>query len=308
MLLNTKKIAIKTLLISFIGLISCPAFAFNTMLKSPQSIDKNFSDVSKMIAESFLLQGNYNRAKEHFEKAVALNSENIEARLSLAAIYEALNYNQEAEAQYKQILQLDNENKKANYYYSLFLGKMGRNNESLSYVIKASSLMPYNAYINYDIGVIYAQKGDYINAVKYTQISVSYKPDFPEALNNMCFGLANIRKPSEAISYCEKSLKLQPKSAPTLDSTGFAYYGIGNYKKAVEYYLKAIELDPSLSEIYLHLADAYYKLNNNEQALQTYEKYISIEKNPLDKDRIEKIINLLKINKTLKIKREEKKK
>ena len=141
---------------------------------------------------------------------------------------------------------------------------------ALKYIIeikKLSNSINYKqgiAKITYYKSLIYAQKGDYINAISGYQKS---KTLF-------------------------KALKDTLSIAKVNNSIGLIEIKRGNYAKGLQFSLAAIKelenrkLINELNVAYSNLAEAYYSVNANEKAIEFYTKAVEVQKQLRDINRI----------------------
>lgn len=272
------------------------AYASSFVSTSEQNVNSRFVPIYILLAQSYVTKGDYLSAKYILQKTIEYDKDSLNAHLNLALIYESLKDLNGAETEFKKILSSNPDDMQVNYYLGLIYDAEGKTETALDYLFKAAKIMP-SASVYYDIGVVYAKKNLYNESVQYTQKAFDLKPDFAEAANNICYGLANIGKPQEAILNCRKALALNPRSAPTLDSMGFAYYSMNDYENAIQFYKKAIMIDPEIGDIYLHLAQAFQKSGKKEDAIKNYEKFLQMEPNADEAKNIKNIIYELKSDK-----------
>lgn len=77
----------------------------------------------------------------------------------------------------------------------------------------------------------------------------------------------------------EKSLSLKPHYANALNNLGTVYYGERNYGKAEKYYRKAIHLKPKIAAFYSNLGTAYFSAGKYKQGIKAYRKAFTIDPN-----------------------------
>jgi tetratricopeptide (TPR) repeat protein len=66
----------------------------------------------------------------------------------------------------------------------------------------------------------YLKKGDYINAVEYSEKAITINPRIALAYNTKGQALFNLKKYSEALTCYEKAMELRPKYIEALYSKG----------------------------------------------------------------------------------------
>ena len=129
-------------------------------------------------------------------------------------------------------------------------------------------------------GLAYANLGEYDQAIADYNKAIELDPDYAKAYNNRGHAYADQEKYEHAIADYNKAIELNhdPLSWP-YNNRGAAYTAQGKYEQAITDYNKAIELDPNYAKPYNNRGFAYRKLGNYEQAIADYNKAIELDPN-----------------------------
>ena len=149
--------------------------------------------------------------------------------------------------------------------------------EYLNISININSIFPdsYNSR-----GIIFAEEGDYFNAIKDYDKALSLRKDYFDANLNKAVALKNISKFSEAIKYLEICIKLKPHDCKIYNNLGNIFKDLKKYDLARKNYTKAIKLNQNFAEAYSNrgeLLQLYFE--DFENAIQDYNIAIKINKN-----------------------------
>lgn len=128
----------------------------------------------------------------------------------------------------------------------------------------------------HNLGVIYAQAGNFEQAVKYFNIAVKNSPENSVFLCNLATALNDFGQTREAITYFEKAKLLNSVSADIYYNLGNAYQKLNEFEKSIECYKKTLEINPNWLEAYLNCGNAYESLGKFYESLDCYEKIINI--------------------------------
>jgi protein O-GlcNAc transferase len=131
----------------------------------------------------------------------------------------------------------------------------------------------------HNLGVIYAQAGNFEQAVKYFNIAVKNSPENSVFLCNLATALNDFGQTREAITYFEKAKLLNSVSADIYYNLGNAYQKLNEFEKSIECYKKTLEINPNWLEAYLNCGNSLDELGKFNQALEYYDKIIAI--NPI---------------------------
>lgn len=139
------------------------------------------------LAQEYMKRGDYATALNKAKKAVQRDSNNGNAHLVLALIYEALEENGSANAAYQRSLKVDSKNPYALNAYGSYLCKLGEHKRSLSMFDKALQnplyQTPWVALAN--AGYCARKAGDLTLAQTYLLKALERNPGYPIALYQM---------------------------------------------------------------------------------------------------------------------------
>ena len=135
--------------------------------------DPNFAHAFSGLADAHILlagysgnQNNFRKAEEYAVKALALNPDLAEARLSLGmAKFRNTRDFAAAEKHFLRAIELDPELASAHHWYSIVLAELGRTDEALREIELAARLDPNSAIIHQSLGQMQVQMKKYDEAV-----------------------------------------------------------------------------------------------------------------------------------------------
>ena len=186
----------------------------------------------------------------------------------------------EAQAIYLKLLKTNSKNSNLLYLLGtnyVQLKNFKKAKECLDISIKINNVFPesYNSR-----GVIFAEKGDYLNAIKDYDKALSLKKNYFDANLNKAVALKNISKFSEAIKYLEICIKLKPNDCKIYNNLGNIFNSLKKYTLARNNYTKAIELNTNFAEAYSNrgeLLQLYF--DDFENAIEDYNIALKINEN-----------------------------
>ncbi|MCI1274230.1 MAG: tetratricopeptide repeat protein [Clostridiaceae bacterium] len=209
------------------GDFAAAAYEFNQSLAERTNIKNSFQETGDIMK----LLGNDQKAAEFYKKAVAIDPNDIDLRLSYAKILDKIGNEDDAVTEYNFILSKTSDNKDILYALEriyknkleenpsdatitsnlgAIMQKEGNYDEALKYYSKAEYLNPSDVNTRINVGTLYQQKGDYKTAITaYDSVLIM----FPDNVN------ANLYKAQ-------------------------AYEAMGDTTKALDQYKKVTALEP----------------------------------------------------------------
>jgi tetratricopeptide (TPR) repeat protein len=220
------------------GLLLAYSVVFNLLASIEAHATANY-----LVGNSLLHQGRVDEAVEHFQKALALQSE--------SAIFH---------------------NGLGNAFY-----QKGRTDEAIMQYQKALALQPESAGAYEYLGEALFQKGHVDGAIIQYQKALEIKPDFAEAHNNLGSSLLRIGLVNEAITHFRRALEIKPDFLAANNNLGSSLLQIGRVDEAIVYYRRAIELQPGLVQAYNDLGYAFVRKRMAAEAIAYYQKAIELQ-------------------------------
>ncbi len=142
-------------------------------------------------------------------------------------------------------------------------------------LITASRAPPWPLY--YARGLSLERLGDWNKATVDLARALALRPDEPELLNALGYGLIDRgERLPEALAMVERAVAINPRSGAIIDSLGWAHYRMGNYPKAVELLEQAIQLQAGDPEINNHLGDAYWRVGRKDEAVFQWRRVLTV--------------------------------
>lgn len=133
----------------------------------------------------------------------------------------------------------------------------------------------YDPAIWNNLGIAYAKKGNFEEAIKAYEMGLSLDDKLPELNNNLgnaylSFAL-ELKKTflfSQSLKYYKKAIELDPEYPAPYHGLGRAYKYDGNLEGAIYCWEKALEADPKFSPALFDLAQTYLNTGDKAKALQ----------------------------------------
>ena len=127
------------------------------------------------------------------------------------------------------------------------------------------------------MGIALQDQGKLQEAIEAYKKTLSLKPDFAEAYNNMGIALQDQGMLDESIEAYKKTLSIKPDYAEAYNNMGVALKEQGKLDKAIEAYKKTLSLKPDYAEAYNNMGIALQYQVKLEEAIVAFNKALLIK-------------------------------
>lgn len=241
--------------------------------------DKAYNNLSALYRQ----EGQYAKAEEMAQKALKIRNYYPEAYMNLALSYRETGEDRKAE----EILKQGIENVHPFLEGELLLGKIfqaeGEFDSAITLYDKVIQPVSHSQDVAYDLealanrgtggenpdkdtqaqahfnlGTIYAQRGELDLAEDHLKSAISLNPDFADAYANLGMLYDYTRRGREAVPLLLKAISLDPQNAVYHYNLGLVYAKQMDFKAAQAEFQTTLQLDPTLTDASqkLHLVDS----------------------------------------------------
>jgi tetratricopeptide (TPR) repeat protein len=227
-----------------IGILSCGG---------NKALLKKQSEASRLLGESYYLEGKYTDALAELIKAEQFYSEDPTLHNDLGLVYK----------------------EKGEYEKALFHFK------------KSLKLKPQYPEVLNNMGTVYSLLERWDEAIACfdgARADLLYKTPYI-ALNNLGLVYYEKKEYNRSVQLYNEALKATPPFAKVYRAgvhrgLGRTYMAMGNYKEALLSLEEAIKESPKLAAAYYDLGQVYLKLQSFEKALSAFEKVLDLSSDP----------------------------
>jgi len=190
----------------------------------------------------FNSQGEIWLAIHHFEKAVKLDPNFLDAYINLGNVLKEARIFDRAVAAY----------------------------------LRALNLSPNHAVVHGNLACVYYEQGLIDLAVDTYKRAIELQPHFPDAYCNLANALKEKGKVQDAEDCYNKALRLCPTHADSLNNLANIKREQGHIEEAIALYSKALEVFPEFAAAHSNLASVLQQQGKLQEALQHYKDAIRI--------------------------------
>ncbi|WP_216195015.1 tetratricopeptide repeat protein [Polynucleobacter sp. UB-Tiil-W10] len=143
-------------------------------------------------------------------------------------------------------------------------------------LLQALSIESNNPDVLRFLGIIYAQRKDYTQALKYLEAAIKINPQNGIAHSNIGNLLFELGQLEDALISYDTAIALNPTYAEAWSNKGNALYELQRYEEALGHHDRAIALNPSYAEAWSNKGLVLNHLKDFENALAHHDKAISL--------------------------------
>jgi tetratricopeptide (TPR) repeat protein len=206
-----------------------------------------------------------------FEHALAVTRNNHVAHFIIGSALQEQGRRDEAFPHLAESLRLQPNYDKPNFDIGLIYAARGDLASARHYYEQALQLNPLYTKAHVSLGLVLAAQGDPDGALAHYREAIRIDPGLAAAHNNLAITLENTGKLDEAIAEYAEGVRLEPKHAESRCNLAAALASAGRLPEAVEQFRIALQDAPQLVEARFGLATAY------AQAGQTHAAIVALE-------------------------------
>lgn len=233
----------------------------------------------------------YREEKGDIEKAVEFLNKAVEADPDYFWSYYTLGSIKSSEGDFEGALVYDQELARVDEYHPFTQNALGWSQYNIIKTIgfdkekaevarghfqKALEADPEFPEANNNLGLVYFEIKDDVNALKFFQKAIEYDPKYKKPYLNIGSVYLISKDYEKALEYYNKSLELDPLYTEAVQGIGNVYFLQNKYQEAVNFYRKAHAIDPQHLDIYDLLAETYEKMGLLQKAEEELKNGIRI--------------------------------
>ncbi|ABM79140.1 tetratricopeptide repeat protein [Prochlorococcus marinus] len=206
-----------------------------------------------------------------------MNQEEIMQQLQAAVALHNQGELDQAEAIYRQVLAVDENNFYALNFCGCIQREKKRFDDAITLLSSAVSAQPGNPDANYNLGNVFKDAERWDEAISCYEKTLDLKAEYPEALNNLGICLKETEQYEHSEIVLKRAISRQPRFAAAWLNLGNTLKEQKKYSEAIVSYRNAIEVKPDFAEAYLNLGNVLKEEGEVEEAIVSYRKAIEVK-------------------------------
>ncbi len=183
----------------------------------------------------------------------------------------------DAEAIYRQVLEIDPDHADANHLLGVISHQLGGNERAVQLISKAIRANPHIADYHNNLGIVLEKLGLPKDAAASYRAALALKPGFAEAHGNLANAYREIGRPKDAVASYRTALALKPDYAKAHNNLGSVLEKLGRTEDALASYGKALACKPDFPEAHGNLANAFQEMGRTEDAIAHCRSAIALD-------------------------------
>ncbi len=183
----------------------------------------------------------------------------------------------EAEALYRQILQVETNHPDALHLLGLIASQVGKHEIAVDLISKAINAKPQESVFYNSLGNEFHTLGRLNEAVANYRFAARIKPDYMEVHINLGTLLHERGQLDEAISSYQQVLSFKPDYVEVLFNLGVAFQAQGRLDEAIASYRRALRIKPDYAEAHLNLGMVLKEQGKLDEAVASYRQSLNIK-------------------------------
>ncbi len=184
---------------------------------------------------------------------------------------------QEAEAIYRQVLQIQPDHPDALHLLGVIAHHVGRHEVAVELIGKAIEANPAVAEFHNTLGSVLQAQGRLEEAVTRYRQALTLQPEYAEAHYNLGNALVERGLLEEAVAQYRQAVALKPALAEAHNNLGNALRDQGMPDEAEAHYRQAVALKPAYAEAYSNWGMALHRQGKLEESAVRYQQALTLQ-------------------------------
>ncbi len=178
---------------------------------------------------------------------------------------------QQAEALYKEIIEIQPRHADAYHMLGAMAQQIGQSEAACELIQQAIHLNKRVAHYHYNLAVAHQALGELPQAAKAYQRAIQLQPDYLSACENLSVVFRDLGQVDAAIAMCQRALAINNNSLVANQNMGTLLYGRGQRKSALSHLDKVLAINPAYTEAHWMKALVLLSQGQYRQGWREYE-------------------------------------
>jgi Flp pilus assembly protein TadD len=200
----------------------------------------------------------------------------IKQAMQMASAHQAAGRLSEAEEVYRAVLAQMPDNAYALNHLGLIYLDRGQKPEGIRFLRESVHVDPTTAVFHTNLSGALLSSGDAHGAAEEAQLAIAVDPADIQAFVNLAQAHWLLSRVDDALAEMRKAIELQPDRADAHSHLGLYLQGLRRFDEALPLLQKAADLEPSNAYNFANVGGALYALRRLDEAKEAYHKALAI--------------------------------
>ena len=242
-------------------------------------IKPDFIDAQNNWGNAMFRAGKLSEAIAHYEQALQIKPDLAGTHYNLGRALQQEGKLDEAIERYKRALQCDSNFAPAHNNLGVVLLQQGRIQEAISQDEQALQIQPEDAEAHYNLGMALSQTSKLPEAMAQYEEALKIDPRYTAAHNNLGNLLLQERRIDDAIGQFVQALRIDPHYVPAQNNLGNALVQAGRLEDAIRQYELALSSSPGFAVGHYNLANILLQAGRSNDAVAHYQEALRLDPN-----------------------------
>ena len=182
-----------------------------------------------------------------------------------------------AELYLKQTKRLEFNNPHVLRLFGVIFAQRGEYSDALEYLNRSLKILPKNSLTLSNLGIVFFALRQYSNALDAYDKSLKIDPKYHEAWSNKGNALCELKRFDEAITHYDKALSLKPDYAQGWSNKGAILSDLKRYDEAIAHFDQALSLKPEFAEAWSNKGNTLKECKRYDEAIAHFDQALSLK-------------------------------
>jgi tetratricopeptide (TPR) repeat protein len=151
--------------------------------------------------------------------------------------------------------------------------------EAIKNYEKSISIKPDYAEAHNNIGIVFKSLGQLDDAIKYYQKAIKINPNFAEAHNNLGNAYRENDALNDAVKCFKQVISINPDLAETHNNLGMALFDLEEFEQAESYFISSIKINPENADSHISMGMIHNVFGRIDEAIKSLKNAIELNAN-----------------------------
>ena len=226
--------------------------------------------ILNIIGTSYSIIGDFINGSVYFNEYLKSDPENISVRYNLGLNFFNQKKYKESENQFVKVIDINSDYKDSKLFYGMIQSELKNYEKAIDIFSELLSKNKYIGNTNYNLGVTYQKKRDYMSSIKYLERAINFDSNQYQYFNSLGISYQKLFSYEKAKNCYVQAIKLNENYTNAYSNLGLLNQKNGRFKEALDFYNIALQKDPKDYDILYNKSICLLQSGNYKEGLKYY--------------------------------------